>query len=152
MSFLTEAVSEISSRNRWVYVVRAGRFVKIGISGNVNKRIMGIQTGSPLKVRLIRQWVTPYASKIEWLAHKALAKYRLSGEWFDVPTQAAVLTVSSLVQANPRNPRAKVNLEKTVLFCRGCQHCGVLKLKVEPNSRFKCSACGSVEQVHAVAF
>lgn len=82
---------------RHIYIIGSQRGpFKIGITTSLQDRLSGIQTGSHAKVAVI--WSLPveghYASCAEKLTHKALSNYRLSGEWFDVPSvkaQAAIM-------------------------------------------------------------
>lgn len=150
MSALSQATREISPHNTWVYVVRSGKFVKIGHSRNVPKRIAGLQTGCPLTVRLVRQWVSHMAPEIETRAHKALSEYRLEGEWFDVPAQVAVSVVGAYIAANPRNPAAAVEPTRSVVFCAHCKHTATLKAVPEA-SRLRCISCTKPNSARVVA-
>ncbi|WWT39894.1 hypothetical protein [Microcystis phage Mwe-JY08] len=69
--------------------------VKIGISGSPLKRLRTLQTGCPLPLRIVFLMGVPdrLAIKIERAAHKALADYRLNGEWFKVTTEKAISAV-----------------------------------------------------------
>src|SRR6185503_4362187 len=85
-----------------IYVMTAGtRHVKVGVSIDVEERVKAVQTGCPFKVQIARQWVSRDAYKIERLAHMALAKYRKAGEWFDVPSKAAIEIVDWLIVSHP---------------------------------------------------
>lgn len=77
-----------------VYFVQQGNDgpIKIGVSGNVDKRIRSLSTSSPLPLRLLA--VLPGGRGEEQELHKRLAAHRLGGEWFaPVP---AVLAVAGL--------------------------------------------------------
>lgn len=102
-------------------VVGGPKHVKIGISSDVDKRLQGIQTGCPFKVRLAKSWRTPFARKIEGLAHAALSRYRTAGEWFNVPIRVAMAVVEVLIEAHPRNHNTRAKFG-AVLFCSRCRH------------------------------
>lgn len=138
----------------YVYVVTAGRrHVKIGHSRNVKNRLMGIQTGCPFTVKIAGQWNTPRAQEIERRAHAILAKYRWAGEWFDVPSRVATLTVGMLVAANPgRNKEVDRTVEKQIIFCRNCSHSAVTGFVSNLDAKFRCSQCKSRDHVHVIDF
>lgn len=55
--------------------------VKIGMTGaGVEKRLKGLQTGSPYRLEIIKVISTNKAA--ERRLHRALASHRLNGEWF----------------------------------------------------------------------
>jgi len=63
---------------RGVYVLGFGAYVKIGISVDVDGRMIALQTPEPVKL---------YGLVVGWLReerelHKRFAAYRLQGEWF----------------------------------------------------------------------
>jgi hypothetical protein len=73
-------------RNKSVlYVVKANRFYKIGISLDFAGRLADIQLYNPLKVRLVTFEYIPTRRRIqiEKAVHARLADYRMHGEWFD---------------------------------------------------------------------
>lgn len=139
----------------FVYVIAGGRrHVKIGISNNPKNRLKSVQTGCPYTLSLKGTWRTERAREIERRAHSVLAKYRWAGEWFDVPSQVGVLTVSMLVAACPSrstDPQDRP-FKKAILFCRGCQHTGVTPFIPDQEARFRCSKCGCRDKVHIIDF
>ena len=56
--------------------------VKIGISGNISRRLGELQTGSPYKLRLMGYIDTRNDRKLEKELHKKYSDYRENGEWF----------------------------------------------------------------------
>lgn len=134
-----------------VYVVAGGRrHVKIGIAKDVEKRRRGIQTGCPFTVRVIKSWNTSRAREIENKAHKVLARYRWAGEWFDVPTQVATLTVGMLVSALPCRSGTDRPLNRAVVFCRSCGHSAALKTIPAQSAKLRCTSCNKRDQVHVI--
>lgn len=72
------------ARCRSVYFVQSvdGGLIKIGIASNVAARLSGMQTGSPVKLRVIG--VIPDArSTVEAELHERFATARRHGEWFE---------------------------------------------------------------------
>ncbi|MEO6381961.1 MAG: GIY-YIG nuclease family protein [Nitrobacter sp.] len=134
-----------------IYVIAAGRrHVKIGISKDVEKRLRGIQTGCPYSVRLVKAWNTTRAREIERKAHQILARYRWAGEWFDLPTQAAVLAVELLVQAHPCRSGNDKSISRAVAFCRGCGHSAALDCIPDQAAKLRCTKCDAVNKVQVV--
>jgi len=79
-----------------IYFIRQGdtNFIKIGYTnGNPQKRLDSLQGGNPQKLELIAQWESGSA-KQEWQIHKYYSKWRMLGEWFDLPT----ITVDQIEQ------------------------------------------------------
>jgi predicted GIY-YIG superfamily endonuclease len=85
----------------YVYIIHAhgsGR-VKIGISANAERRLAGLQTGSGSALRLgrlFRVGGVDDARKIERAAHRHLAKWRTSGEWFRLRLNHTATTLMGL--------------------------------------------------------
>lgn len=88
------------AREQSVYVIGVpGGPIKIGISSNVGKRLVALQTSTPdrLKLYLATDVLGPGRAKIvEAECHAALSSRRLAGEWFDVEWREAVSLVKSL--------------------------------------------------------
>lgn len=140
-------------KTRFVYVIAGGRrHVKIGHSVDVKKRLKALQTGCPFTLRIASQWATVRAKEIERKAHSILAKYRWAGEWFDVPTQVASLTVGMLVAANPSRGAPDQRMKKAILFCRACSHSATLPFIPDVDARFRCSKCNSRDHVDVIDF
>ena len=67
-----------------VYLIECNGLYKIGISADVNKRVKGLQTGSPHLVTCVAYYTTAQpAITVEKKLHKLFDKYRMIGEWFD---------------------------------------------------------------------
>jgi len=68
----------------YTYLMTDGRHFKIGSSLNPHKRLKQIQTGNPFCKLL------GYTKRFtEAQLHKRYKKYRVSGEWFDLPNKEA---------------------------------------------------------------
>lgn len=61
---------------------------KVGISSDVKKRINSMQSGNPFKIKVLKLFKTPNASKVEKLIHKELRESRLTGEWFYLESES----------------------------------------------------------------
>jgi hypothetical protein len=80
-----------------IYFIQAGESgpIKIGVSLQVDKRLEGLRTSSPVCLRLLA--TKPGEQVDEWLLHKKLASHRLHGEWFD-PHEDVLAEVSIALQ------------------------------------------------------
>lgn len=69
-----------------VYFVQAGKDgpIKIGHTNNITRRMMNMQQGNHLKLRLLRK--RPGSRRDEKAFQDQFAHHRISGEWF-VPAQ-----------------------------------------------------------------
>jgi hypothetical protein len=70
------------ARRECVYLMRAGRHIKVGISKDVKGRQRDIQVGCPLKVELVS--FVPGCRFLESYIHLRMDKWRAAGgsEWF----------------------------------------------------------------------
>jgi hypothetical protein len=83
-----------------IYVISDGDSCKIGVAGDINDRISGLQTASPKKLNVgyrLKCKNSRVAYKIEKIAHKILSGKRLEGEWFSCSTEEAILSISEAV-------------------------------------------------------
>lgn len=88
------------AREQGVYVIgSAGGSIKIGIASDVSKRLHGLQTGCPDKLKLY-YWTdllpAGAAREIEKACHARLSSQRITGEWFDLQWRDAVSLVRSM--------------------------------------------------------
>lgn len=77
-----------------VYIIKCSPYYKIGISDNLDKRLISLQIGNPFlleKVLIINVNSTKEAQFLERQLHLDFEKKRVRGEWF-------ALTVKDLVQ------------------------------------------------------
>lgn len=73
--------------------------IKIGYSGNPEKRLSELKTGAPGKLAIVRTWMAHQTE--EGLAHKALAVHRRHLEWFDVSIAQATEIISTTLGRSP---------------------------------------------------
>jgi len=70
-----------------VYIIQHGRkgAFKIGIARNVEKRIVDLQIGTPVELRIIAKFdfgSKKNAYRVEQKLHRIFRKYWIRGEWF----------------------------------------------------------------------
>ena len=69
-----------------VYVISetGTNLVKIGISDNPQKRLLGLQTANPRKLVILATWRGGKSEESEY--HYQFSEFRREGEWFDLPS------------------------------------------------------------------
>lgn len=70
--------------SRKVYLIRAGQFYKIGVSGSVDKRLKHIQTGCPIKCEYVGYFPTDSPEEHEKNLHQQYSSALTHGEWFEL--------------------------------------------------------------------
>ena len=68
-----------------VYVITDGKFTKIGVSQNVEKRLKALQTSNASKLSIcgyVEMNSVMQAYAVEKEVHRVYNKYRVKGEWF----------------------------------------------------------------------
>lgn len=63
-----------------IYFIKSKNHVKIGYSKNPEERLAELQTGNPIRLKLLATF--PGDAKTEKGLHEAFAKYHWQGEWF----------------------------------------------------------------------
>jgi hypothetical protein len=85
------------SQGSFIYIIRSDHgLIKIGISSNPNARLAQLSTASAIPLKLAYVGAlrgSGYAIEAE--AHRTLAAYRRSGEWFNCPTDMAVAAIGA---------------------------------------------------------
>lgn len=82
-----EEVGFTSDSNRFVYVLKSGKYYKIGISKDVAERLRNLQTGNPIEIALVSAAFLENAPRFESRLHEAFSDYRTRGEWFELPPE-----------------------------------------------------------------
>jgi hypothetical protein len=76
----------------WLYIMRTddGLIVKVGISGNVESRLLTMQAHSPVRLQICFSQELTRAKGCERYLHRVLMMYRIHGEWFRIDYRDAV--------------------------------------------------------------
>lgn len=84
-----------------IYLVEGGGRFKIGITKATKPtaRLRGLQTGSPVKLRLVYSAFVADSVAAESLAHSLLARFRLHGEWFECSEDRARSILNTVIVA-----------------------------------------------------
>lgn len=72
----------MSSKQKYVYLLKAGRRYKIGVSLNVEARVKQLQTGNSKAIKEVFSKRKKNAFYIEKSLHTIFHRKRLNGEWF----------------------------------------------------------------------
>lgn len=67
---------------KYVYILKAGSYYKIGIAVSVEERLSSIGVSSPLEVKLFKKWLVTDAQRIEKSLHRRFRSRKTNGEWF----------------------------------------------------------------------
>jgi len=67
--------------NMYILQATGSGLIKIGVSKNIEKRLVALQTGSPFKLIVVRL-IDKIPFLLEKELHDQLSGYRLHGEWF----------------------------------------------------------------------
>lgn len=74
--------------SRYIYLLECEfpekTLYKIGISNKVERRVKQLQTGNPYLIKVLNEFKTPYAFKIEAALHREYKIDNVKGEWFDI--------------------------------------------------------------------
>lgn len=77
---------------------KGSNYFKIGITNNVKRRLVNLQSGNPNKLYVVRYWDIPKeARKIESLLHCMFAEHHVHLEWFQVGDVTILLEGINLV-------------------------------------------------------
>lgn len=92
----------------YLYLVRASDYVKIGVTGDVNRRMANMKCGCPFPLEIVSVRTLPrvLAHQVERRVHAHFAEVRMQGEWF----QLDVLEAKKVI--NLQISRAKLAMEK----------------------------------------
>jgi hypothetical protein len=66
----------------YLYFIGDGTYVKIGIAGNPEHRLIELQCGQPRDLTILAVLPCRHAARLERLVHGAMTDHRARGEWF----------------------------------------------------------------------
>jgi hypothetical protein len=70
--------------SNYLYLVQCNECFKIGVAGNVEARLVALQTGNPYQLVVRSCYEYENASTVEQSLHQKYASKRVSGEWFQL--------------------------------------------------------------------
>lgn len=79
--------NKLTNPKSWVYFIQEGEngHVKVGVSDDVDSRLLSLQTSNPRPLRLVAKLGCSsrrHAFDIEGVIHKKMYSYNVNGEWF----------------------------------------------------------------------
>lgn len=85
----------------FVYVITAGEFCKIGVTGNLKKRLKQYRIHCPLEVQMafVQEVHPDSVFKLESAVHDLLKDKRTHGEWFHMKLEAATKAIETARKA-----------------------------------------------------
>lgn len=78
-----------------VYIVKCHNFYKIGITDDIKRRLIGLQTGNPYELELVKVYQVP--TSFESTLHEVLDHCHIRGEWFKM-TPATLEVIMEVCQ------------------------------------------------------
>jgi hypothetical protein len=84
------------AKGQIIYIVRCNEFYKIGITDNIKKRMVALQTGNPYELSLVKTYraVTTFEGEI----HDMFVRQKVRGEWFQLDT-ASLEVIMEILEA-----------------------------------------------------
>lgn len=70
--------------NGIIYFISDTKYIKIGVTNNVEKRLKELQTGNPKKLKVIKIIYCENPYYVEKMYHELFKSKRKEGEWFDI--------------------------------------------------------------------
>ncbi len=71
-------------KSNLLYLLKADKYYKIGVTRNLVSRIKSIQTGCMFEVEVEETWLIDDPTKTERQLHKIFKNKRMTGEWFEL--------------------------------------------------------------------
>ena len=70
----------------FVYALRSGDYIKIGVAKTVDQRVNTLQTGNPIKIEIehLKKTNNVFAYIDEKILHKKFKKYHVINEWYRI--------------------------------------------------------------------
>lgn len=71
----------------YVYLIKdpSNQTYKIGVTKDLKKRLLNLQTGNSTELQLMFYYHTPYPFKLEKLLHNKFKQYQYNNEWYELP-------------------------------------------------------------------
>ena len=89
----------------YLYVLQCQEFYKIGIADDIKQRMASLQTGNPIKLRLILCQRRSKYKNAERFYHQHFRAKRVQGEWFKLSYDDVEWLAGMFVRAMINNPR-----------------------------------------------
>jgi hypothetical protein len=88
----------------FLYAIRCGEFIKVGVANNMSARVSAMQTGNPHSLEVIAalEFEAEGAARFaEKAAHHFMAQHVHRGEWFKIEAAPVLELLHSLHAATP---------------------------------------------------
>ena len=92
-------------KGKFIYVIQAKEFYKIGIADDIKDRVATLQTSNPHRLRVVLCQRHRGAEHTEQYLHKYFDKKRRAGEWFKLSDEDVEWIAWFLVRFIINNPR-----------------------------------------------
>lgn len=83
-----------------VYIIQAGEtnLLKIGYTSNLERRLRNLQTGNPLRLKVLRAYETSQHRKLERLLLDMTARDKKQGEWVETPVESLLFEIDTKIR------------------------------------------------------
>lgn len=100
---LTQIVPLERGNYSFIYLMRAGDVIKIGMSKNPKERMSALKTGAAAKLELYAQTRVSKADarSVEAGCHRVLREFRTAGEWFSIRPQIGQMVIDHVRRNSP---------------------------------------------------
>lgn len=68
----------------FIYFIGCGKFIKVGIARDIEKRLQLLQIGNPYPLKILRSFLSANPQRDEERLHNALERFHARGEWFEI--------------------------------------------------------------------
>lgn len=72
-----------TSKSTHLYILQCNNRFKIGVTNDIQRRLLSLQTGNPDKIEVVHLEERLNPTKAERYLHRCFQKNRLTGEWFE---------------------------------------------------------------------
>jgi hypothetical protein len=94
----------------YVYAIRCGDYVKVGVAKNPMRRLSDLQTAVPYRLELIGLMVGGF--EVEKRLHRLMAESHHRGEWFELNSSTRYVIDANMATSTPAVEQMYVRIEK----------------------------------------
>lgn len=98
-------------KKRFIYFITSGEFTKVGMTTDLQKRLLSFQAGNPHEMTLSHYRSVPssLANQVERLIHQKLGAHSVGREWFRIEARVALSDGEPFIKASWAAERKLLN-------------------------------------------
>jgi hypothetical protein len=116
LPFLIQSDEQTTNSDRFIYVLKAEEYYKIGIAKNVDTRMKQHQTSNHVKLLFVCSCFSQDAPRFEKRLHRTFAEYRGEGEWFKLPPEKLEYLIEILASKDFTDPEEILPIDNIVYY------------------------------------